>query len=190
MHGGPFTGRRSGSCASVDSERSVRIDSKGRVLIPADILRSLGFGPGDSVAGVPLPLALRASARSGSASRGPEGPGYALPEAAPRIRARGPGPQETGSVAGFRQDTLDATGNDVRGRLRRQSESGPWRDYSVDKIPTSSQSPHKLSTRGNNRKTLNTTRREKPLRPQILSKKRRFRAASIDLTLLPGLRVL
>lgn len=41
--------RRSGSCASVDSERSVRLDSKGRVLIPADILRSLGLGAGDAL---------------------------------------------------------------------------------------------------------------------------------------------
>ena len=52
MHGGPFTGRRSGSCASsdsIDSGRSLRLDSKGRVCIPADILRSLGVGPGDEL---------------------------------------------------------------------------------------------------------------------------------------------
>ncbi len=44
--------RRSGSCASiesVDSQRALRIDSKGRVCIPADILRSLGVGPGDEL---------------------------------------------------------------------------------------------------------------------------------------------
>ena len=75
MHGGPFTGRCSGSCASVDSERSVRIDSKGRVLIPADILRSLGFGPGDSLGlrfcleGAELVLAGKPRTELGSARK-------------------------------------------------------------------------------------------------------------------------
>ena len=113
----------------------------------------LGFGPGDSVAGIPLPF-IRAGERPVRfCLSGPRRAPIRLAGSRRRIRAKSPGPQETGSVTGFRQDTLDVAGNDVRGSVRRQSESGPRCNYSVDRIPTFSQSPHKLSTCGNNRKT-------------------------------------